>query len=325
MADGPLAHCCPPAGSIHSQLHPLMTLPNWVTPAIATLSLAVSGLAVYFTQLRGASINLQLLSSPDAWSLQLMRAIEGAQHYVQPLVSDATHCQVSGTANALVSNDGPKGGAIWAIEIKLKNLPAPCIIVQPPGLRPVVTLPGNSSEPSAFDFVFRWPIEDALPVFTALRSLAQPISLAVSYHHHGFLGKEKGASSEVSVVRADMWSALLDHAQRSYFDIAQIAARPQLDQIFAKSFRKLDISDEDRQALWQGLWMALQQPEPPLDYRIEEAAGSVRLLFRIGYAVAVHADGSRATLDTLVQEHREFVSAATNVLVKVRGTLGLGG
>ena len=302
-----------------------MTLPNWVTPAIATLSLAVSGLAVYFTQLRGASISLQLLSPPDKWSLQLMTAIGGGLPSIQQSVLGATHCQVSGSANALVSNDGPKGGAIWDIEVKLMGLANPCKIIQPPGLRPVVTLPGNSSEPSTISFIFQWPIGDSLLVLDALVNHPQPISLAVRYHHHGFLGKARMAKSEVTVRQTELWLALLDQAQSSHFDMGQVAARPDLDRMFDGAFRKVHISDEDRQSLWQGLWMALQQPESPLDYRIEEVAGSLRLLFRTGYAVAVLADGNRDTLAMIAQEHRELVSAATDVLVNARQSLGLGG
>lgn len=297
-----------------------------MTIGIAILSLVISGFALYFTQLRGASIKLQLLSHPDTWSLQLMKEIDGRQQYVQAPVSDATHCQVSGSANALVSNDGPKGGAIWAVETTLSNLPAPCITVQRLGLNPVLTLAGNTSVPSSFDFIFRWPIENALPVLTALKSPPQSILLAVSYYHHAFLGRARKATSEVKVARADMWAALLDHAQISHCDIALVAARPELDQSFHQAFRKFNLSTEERQSLWQGLWMALQEPQSPLDYPVDEVTGSIRLLFRTGYAAStVHSDGSRATLGMIAQEHRELVLAATDVLVKVRYSLGLGG
>ena len=297
-----------------------------MTIGIAILSLVISGFALYFTQLRGASISVQLLSHPDTWSLQFMKEIDGGQQSVQASVSDAPHCQVSGSTNALVSNDGPKGGAIWAVETTLTNLPAPCITVQRLGLNPVLTLAGNTSVPSTFDFIFRWPIEDALLVFTALKSLPQSISLAVSYYHHAFLGRARKATSKVTVVRADMWSALLDHSRISHFDIAQIAARPELDQIFDQAFRKFDLCDEERQALWQGLWMAIQEPQSALDYPVDDVTGRIRLLFRTGYPTgSVHADGSRTTLDMITQEHRELVLAATDVLVKVRRSLGLGG
>ena len=303
-----------------------MTLATWVTAGIATLSLAVSGLAVYFTQLRGASISLHLLSPPDAWSIQLMTAIGGGQLSIQQPVSHATHCEVSGSANVLVSNDGPKGGAVWAARVAVTNLPAGCTVVQPPVASEVMTLAGNSSETFSLPFTFRWPIEDSLAVFSALAMQPETIALVLSYHHHGFLGKGKRASSGVSVARADMWCALLDHVHSSYFDIGQVAARPELDRMFNGAFPEVRISHEERLALWQGLWMAIQQPQYPLDYPVDDVTGSMRLLFRTGDAAnAVYSDGSPAVLDMIAQEHRKLVTAATDVLVKVRQSLGLPG
>lgn len=130
---------------------------DWTLVA-ALAGIAISLLALYFSQIRGAHMTAEIIQPPKNWTLGLQQQW-GYGAPTLASVHNATHCIASATTYSLVANDGPKGGAVWNLILALDPLAVGLVLNQPFLASEPITLGGNSSGSLSVTYTVAWSIK----------------------------------------------------------------------------------------------------------------------------------------------------------------------
>jgi hypothetical protein len=220
-----------------------------------------------------------------------------------------------------VSNNGPKGGPVWDLELIFEGLDLPWTLSQPLVNDEPLTLGGNSSVARQIDFILVWKVEDTLQIFEKLLGPRTLLNASVEYRRSRKWGRGQFKSNQLTVDSV----ALCDDLRRSYREqhrsLSVLAARTRIDKLLRQAASALNLSLDDGTQFANGAWTAIAQPGEPLDYVINGQDGHLHLEFRCGGTGWVTADGTHDTLERIAAVHQDAVESARSEVSKVEAHL----
>lgn len=243
-----------------------MTFP--ISTAVAGASLIGTLALGYATQLRPANVKIRLIEGPSVWTVAYQRPGVVPGTMFQAGRDDATILQMAGTCPATIENFGPKAGAIWNVLATAANLDGgwdvnPSILeVQP---HPLL---GNSCEGWPVTFALYCSVADTARALLALRSGSGAVVLRIEYRRHNLAHKVVRASTEVSVNRRSLVSAVACGARSAGVDLAWLEVRDEALGMIQQAMASLAVPDE--QVLGLGAALAWALPPSTVVARIEE-------------------------------------------------------
>ena len=294
---------------------------NW-TPLVAVVSLLISVSALYFTQLRGAQMKVKLIQRPTHWTFGLEEKWPAGVQRVTS-IERATHCLLSGSTFALVANDGPKGGAVWNLRLTLTSLPDALLLQQPFLDAEPNTLGGSASASLPVTFCLEWAVKDTETVLTLLGRGSGAVDAYLTYQRHRFWWSTNSTTNHQTVPLAEIWGALRQSASSQVRSLAAVAARARIDAALSQAMIPLELSEGDQVAFLSALWLAIHQPDSPLDYHIAGFDGEAQLQFRPGLSSnVINADRRIETLSHIAEIHEHEIEHAQRAIGEMRTQLG---
>jgi hypothetical protein len=265
--------------------HPAMTFPI----ALSVVSLGVSLFLLYRTELRRARMSLRVLAAPGSWTAGMARRGSSAQS-IDPAHAD--YLFMHGLFAVAVTNDGPRGGAVWDLGAAVDGLSDAWRIQHfNCGVDLPYALPGRSCEGwsrVAIQLACNFDRLDA-----ALRDLQLPtaVTFRITYACQNWRGRAHQASTVLEVPRASLLAGL--EKATTGIDLATCQAVPLARSLVADSFNKfgLNTADLDRLTEWALLTETVEYvtiPESAPDrITVRHSSGAVDQ----GWAVAVGKSG----------------------------------
>lgn len=264
----------------------------------------------------------EIIQPPTNWTLSLQQQW-GYGAATLASVHNATHCVASADTFALVANNGPKGGAVWNLTLALDPLTTGMILQQPFLTSEPITLGGNSSESLAVTYMVAWSIKDSQGIFKALAEGKGSLDVHMDYHRHRLWRGETSSTNHVSVQTVEVWKSLQKSATALNISLAAVAARAPVDAALQEAFASFGLEPSERQALHDVTWLAIQNPEEQLTYKITGDDGAAHLEFYPSWTGnIITADQRIATLSEIERRHSAELEKARRDVEKIREQLG---
>lgn len=286
-----------------------------LTALAATAGVAGFALSLwiaYLNQLRRAKMSARLLAAPTSWSV--FTAWEGG------LIRSASEAEgnvvwVSGEFPAIVTNDGPRGGAVWGLRQQVEGAPGSLMLMASKLLSEPYPLAGRSCEGVTFSFsiVCRYgDLEDTL------RTLGREhaVTFKLTYCRLGWWGRaQQRKSTAMPVSSTQLLMALRD----SPVDLAECQVLAWLRSRVAELFSAFGLDDPQLSNLQS--WSLLRD-----DYElvIEPSAGGEGSELRVKRAGSIDgawwvtADRTLETLEAIRTKELELVAAVRERRAQVR-------
>jgi hypothetical protein len=286
-----------------------MTLPAILALVPGFAGLGLSLVLLFRNELRRARISLQLLAAPDSWLVSIARRGSGSQAS-EP--AEADQLSMYGIFPVAVTNDGPRGGAIWGISADVDGLRDCWRLRFNPSVAQPYALAGRSCE--SWNHVAFMLDCDFSRLGEGLRDLQQPghAVFRISYHRQNWRGQARRKTAALQVSRADLRAGFKNGA--GYLDVAGCQVVPQARLLVVERFSDFHLPKHELDNLTK--W-ALRRD--PIEYVAVPDGSPDRLKLAIrqqgstavdqGWCVT--ADGTQATLDRIREVQQQVVRDIT--------------
>jgi hypothetical protein len=247
-------------------------------------------------------MSVRLLSPPDGWTVVTAR--RGAAHQ-SASEAEGDVVYVTGEFPGIVTNDGPRGGAIWGLRQEVDGTDGTWSVIASKILAQPYPLSGNACEGMSFPFMLCCSYESLRKGIETFQQ-DEDVEFRLKYIRLGWWGR----SAQNKMTRITIRGQVLIEALRSgYVDLAecQVLAwfRPHAKEAFEEF--GLDVSQFANLTRW-----ALIRDRFDLLIVEDDDPRGIRLMVERNGAVEqgswVMADGSKATLETIRGKHRDLVT-----------------
>ena len=283
-----------------------MSTQTLIATLLGAAGVLISLSVLYLSQVRGPSVKVQLLDLPFDWSMQYWKG-QGSVKF-SAVVQDAAYCQLSAVANMLITNDGPKGGAVRNFMVTCPGLSSCCTVQPPTDLPATMTLSGYETAGIQMTLALAWPMAHTDQMLSELSSPDRVFGVVLSYTRHRGGGEQRRAS-QLTIRYRDIWDSL----NNGQTGLADLSVRNQADQQFSGAFGQLNLSEGDTRTLRDALWWPIHNPDQPLDYPMDDLQGVPRLRFRNDLAFSISGTHTTQDLGHIRDEHRRLVEATVKV------------
>ena len=273
---------------------------TWIATILGASGVLISLSVLYLSHLRGPSMKVQLLDLPIEWSMQYWKG-RGSVKYSSTL-DEAAYCQVAGVAYMLITNDGPRGGAVWGLTVTSPGLPSWCTVQPPADLEATITLAGYETAGSQMTIALVWPVDRVEEMLTKLADPLGGLTLRVAYKRHTWKGPQR-ETSDLKIQYRSVW----DRLNNGRIGLADLAVVGEVDRQLTAAFKPFELGDGDVDALRAAMWWPIRNPDQPLDYPIDEFQGVPRLRFRNDLMWSVSGKFSADELAQIRNAHRNLV------------------
>lgn len=209
-----------------------------LVPAFA--GFAISLFLLWRTELRRPKISLELLSAPTSWKTVIAR--HGSAH-AAPSPADADYLGVHGRFPAVVSNDGPRGGALWDVSADLRGLDNWRLRAFTTGHDLPYALEARSCEGWSHTAITIACDFDRLS--QGIRELheASDITLTIHYASLGWLGHASQRSATIRWSTSSILASL--RAAASGLDLSLCQIVPAIRSLVAQRFAEFDLPEHE--------------------------------------------------------------------------------
>jgi hypothetical protein len=247
-------------------------------------------------------MSVQLLDLPLNWSLSFWKG-SGSVVYMTTL-EEATSFQIAATGHMLITNDGPRGGAVWDLRVTSPGSPAWCVVRPPADLPATVTLAGYETEGGETTIALVWPIGHLDEMLSNLAGPSRTLLLQLSYKRHAWRGARQ-EQSELRMPCKPIWDCL----NNGRTGLADLAVLGQANRELGEAFAPFDLSPGDADALRSAMWWPIRNPDQPLDYPVDEFNGVPRLRFRNDVMWSISGKYSLEELEKIRDAHSTLVTS----------------
>ena len=255
---------------------------------------------LYSSQIRGPNITARLLDSPFTWSGSYSK--RSAQAAYSDLVTAADFGQFSGNLTIVLSNDGPKGGAVWHLQLRAIDLALPLQLVDPIGIPGTVTLSGYSTDCIELTVALVWNMQHCEDVVRTVTDSTGTFALELTCRRRRWR-QDRTHSSRLTIHWRDVWRTL----NTGRTGLAEVARRADVDRCIQELGTKFVLSQDDQSTLADALWWALFNPSKPLDYLIEAGQAGPQLRLGKEYQWVVQSSNDEESLSQIGNAHRVLV------------------
>ena len=262
----------------------------------------VSAWVAYRNQVRRAKMAVRLLSAPDVWTV--VPARRGSAHQsANEAEGDVVY--MTGEFPGTVTNDGPRGGAIWGLRQEVDGTGGAWSVIPSKVLTQPYPLPGNACDGMSFPFMLCCAYESlrkGIEIFQQDRE----VEFRLTYMRLGGWGRAPQHKVTRITVRGGV---LLDALRSGYVDLVecQVLAwlRPQVKETFAEF--ELDESQLSNLTGWALLrdkfeLVIVEDSDPSGRRLMVDRNGSV------DQGWWVMADRSKPTLEKIRARHCDLVT-----------------
>jgi len=280
--------------------HDLRSEMNWsvLSGAAGVAGLVLSLWVAYRTQVRRDKMSVRLLAPPDEW--KVMPGFPGASSACA--VEDGSVIYASGTSAAIITNDGPRGGAVWGFEPDTSRIPSPWWLQNLTTPGQPYHLSGSGCEGVTFGFTLACSYDDLRAGTAALQADGE-VHLGLRYKRLGWRGwVRQRKKTQVRVPREDLIKALT----LGWTDVAECSLIGWLRIHAEEVYRELSVDKEQLKNLM--MWARLPDDYKTVIEEINGNPGSYRLgIQRAGNSHVdqgwfVVADGQLATLQAIADK-----------------------
>jgi hypothetical protein len=260
----------------------------------------ISLIVLYLSQIRGPNITARLLDAPITWSTSYWQRPQSTAFSATP--ADADYGQFTGTISVLLSNDGPKGGAVWALQVDCPQSAYPLHPLTVSRLPTTVTIPGYSTDSLEVTVSLAWAMTSVADVLQLLKDPVATFAIRLIYRRRAWCHDTTRSSVLIALWR-DVWRSLNTGAS----GLAEIAIRPDVDRGLQELKGKFHLGEADIAALRDSLWWGLANRAESFDYILDDSRTAPHLLLRRGYQWQVSGPQNAKMLARVAEDHRSLV------------------
>lgn len=283
-----------------------MSTPTWIATILGATSLVISLTVLYLSHIKGPNITARLLDAPITWSTSYWRRPQSTAFSAMP--TDADYGQVNGVISVLLTNDGPKGGAVWALRVDCPQSDGPFRPLTVSGLPSTITISGYSTDSLEVTVSLAWAMTSVADVVQLLTDPVATFAVLVTYRRRAWW-RDTTRSSVLITHWRDVWRSLNTGAT----GLAEIAIRPDVDRGLQELKGNFDLAEDDMAALRDALWWGLVNRAESFDYIVDDSGSAPHLLLRRGYQWQVSGIRDPEMLPRIAEEHRRLVDRMRNL------------
>lgn len=262
----------------------------------------VSAWVAYRNQVRRARMSVRLLSPPDGWTVATAR--RGAAHQ-SANEAEGNVVYMTGEFPGIVTNDGPRGGAIWGLRQEVDGTAGTWSVIHSKVLAQPYPLSGNACEGMSFPFMLCCSYKSLRKGMETFQQDGE-VEFQLRYIRLAWWGR----SAQHKMTRITIRGRVLMDALRSgHVDLAECQMLAWFTPHAKERFEEfsLDVSQLENLLRW-----ALIRDKFDLVIVEDDDPRGVRLMVKRNGAVEpgswVTADGSKATLEKIRDRHDDLMT-----------------